>query len=197
MKQQELKASCLAISAALLMSVPAAADGYDPYAKLAIGYILDKPDRLRLPERSPVQLYGDNSDMSYTLETGIKVQGYRIGLAYSDLVQQEYEARHRPQVLQVFMDSYTDFRYFDLRIGTGIKVYEDSKLCLDDRCSESYSQSREGGAILNRFTARIGLFKQFDCVTVGLEHHSQWLQGKPFSDEWEFHKTELTLAYEW
>lgn len=178
------------------LSLTSSADEPDPYVKVTLGYIVQMPDKIHLPDREPVELYGD-ANLSYTLEAGIKVQTYRIGIAYSDLVSQDFENRHRPQVTQVFIDNYLPLGYLEFRIGAGIKINENSTICLDDQCTAEYNQNGEGGEILNRFTARLGLVKQFDHFTVGLEHHSQWLQGKPLSDEWEFYRTELTIAYEW
>lgn len=50
-------------------------------------------------------------------------------------------------------------------------------------------------ATLDRITARIGLSRDFGDIEVGLWHHSQWFRGAPFSDGWEYHKTELTVSW--
>ncbi|MDB4352462.1 hypothetical protein OAA60_03415 [Porticoccaceae bacterium] len=45
-------------------------------------------------------------------------------------------------------------------------------------------------------TARLEVYYQYDkFIRFGVSHHSQWLKGKPFNDDWEYQKTELFIDY--
>ncbi len=45
-------------------------------------------------------------------------------------------------------------------------------------------------------SARFGLYGKWGQLKAGVDHHSQWRDGRPFNDRQEYHKTELFIDYE-
>ena len=71
------------------------------------------------------------------------------------------------------------------KIGTGIK--------LGEALMYGYNQTIEAES--SPISARIEIGQEVGNLSYGVSHHSQWLTGKPFDDEWEYHKTEIFLDY--
>lgn len=55
----------------------------------------------------------------------------------------------------------------------------------------------DGTSMNDPFTARGEIGIEHDNFRYGVSHHSQWLRGKPFDDDIEYHKTEVFIDYVW
>jgi len=178
------------------------ADDYTTYTKVGIGYILEKPKRIEfynLDDKQPLYT-GDN--ISYSIESGIAVPAeggkYHFGVAWSDLLNQKGNRdSHRPFRLEVFGDHIWTFKYFDVKVGTGFKIYEDRyvNFVKDGEVISKVDIYKGFGGIKERVSARMVIFKKIGNYEIGLNHDSQWLVGKPFSNDYEYYKTDITIAY--
>lgn len=182
----------------LMLSPICVADSYSIYNKVSLGYILQQPDSIHIEKGGYKQdLYtGDN--VGYTLERGIIVDNYRFGMSWSDLLnQQGNKDAHRPYKLEVFGDHYWRFKYFDIKVGTGIKLFEQREVSVynGDTLVGTYDQYRGFGKLQDRFTARFSVTKQIGNYEIGIGHNSQWFVGQPVNDNFEYHKTEIVISY--
>ena len=64
------------------------------------------------------------------------------------------------------------------------------------KLSQTLTYDDTGGKIKNSPTARMEVYYQYSKhVKFGVSHHSQWLEGAPFNDRFEYSKTELFIDY--
>lgn len=179
----------------LFLSSFVRAEDYTTYTKIGVSYILDQPTELKNPKGgSYTDLYND-ANLAYHIEKGIAVQDYRIGIYWTDLLNQTDTEKHRPYKFEIFIDRIWKTEIVDIVIGTGFKIKDDSTIKFEDE-NGSYTYDTNSTHIINRFTSRICLSDDYKNFVFGLCHHSQWLQGKPINDEWEYHKTEFSVAYQ-
>jgi hypothetical protein len=79
-----------------------------------------------------------------------------------------------------------------VKVGAGYKIDETDDVKFKDT-GETWKVDKS-----SPISARIDA--GYHCkkgVTMGISHHSQWLSGSPFNDNWEHHKTELFVDKEW
>ena len=74
---------------------------------------------------------------------------------------------------------------FQVKIGAGYKLDE----------SDMYGYSSVTPHDSSALSARLELFQEIDEWSYGVSHHSQWLTGVPFDNEWEYSKTEVFVDY--
>ncbi len=75
-----------------------------------------------------------------------------------------------------------------IKIGAGYKFHEHKIYSTDDMGKKHL--------IDQPVSARIEIGYQLSRrLTVGISHHSQWLSGFPFDNEYEYFKTELFIDY--
>lgn len=174
---------------------------YSTYTEVGVAYNITNQnsviDNKYLYEQP---LYG-NSVISYHLETGIKVpidngNTFKIGLYWYDLLNQDSSSKmHRPYKLEVFSDYVWNFSGNTFAsAGVGYKVLEQTEI----NYKVSYIErevSTGNNPTIDKITARFSVGKRYGNYTVSLDHHSQWLKGRPFNDKWEYHVTYLGVSY--
>lgn len=188
---------CLCLSSCLAQ--PAYTEDYSFYAKAGVGVILDNPDKMTLNDNKGKQelYYSPNDIYDYSVELGIKRGYWNMGFGWADLLMQGESAKnHKPYKLEVF----TDYNYYiqeDLRfvVGIGFNLHYQDYVQFDDGYKHYYAKGRE--QLVQRTTARLGLLKKKGSYEFGLMHHSQYGQGVPFNNEWEYHKTVFVINYVW
>jgi len=181
----------------LLISSTVFAEEYTTYNKVGVGYVFIQPSHIVFhPSGYKVDLY-EGSNVSYHIERGIKVGNCNFGIGWHDALAQGYSRdTHRPYKLEVFGDHYWRFKYLDIKLGTGIKLMEDRTIDYTrDGVDYEYDQYDENGSLQARFTTRFSIGKQIGKYEVALQHHSQWLQGKPLNNKFEYNKTEISVSY--
>jgi hypothetical protein len=178
----------------------------DPYFKVSLGYVLETNEymefRIRDGEGTNVVRqdlsYGEYDKYSYTLETGIKTQGYTFGLSYTDIISQSDDSKtnYRPYRFELFGQRNYDLFYgVDLFVGTGLLLGFDNTINYQYNGRDSEYKVHLAGGWLSRVTSRFGLVKAINNYEISLVHYSQWLTGWPINDDFENAKTELTISY--
>lgn len=192
----------------LLFTLKANCDelAYHGYSKLTIGYVLDMPDKVRItgPLKNEVSLY-EGVNFNYSLETGIAVfngvNELHLGVSYIDVLGQTSDSRrtHNPYMFEAFTDyQYNYSSHWFSVIGVGYKILQDDRIEsrkeTDTNLKEYYDINIHH--MIDNVTARLSIGYHFnDHIDFSLNHHSQWLKGKPFSSEWEYHITTLAVSY--
>ena len=176
---------------------------YNPFFKIGVGYVLDQPSSIKINDsengKFDQKLYrGSNDSNTYTLETGIRTQGYTFGLMYTSIINQSSESRyiHNPERFEVFgYKQYSFIRNTTFVMGTGLLIKYDNTIQVSNENGDFTYRVTEELAWLERITARLGVVYQYGDYEIGLIHHSQWLTGKPFNDKFENQKTEILISY--
>lgn len=75
------------------------------------------------------------------------------------------------------------------KVGTGLKVYGDTTVEIEGVTSPRSDK------VIDILTARFEIGKDFGNYSVFINHHSQWLRGKPFSNDWEYHTSSVGFSY--
>lgn len=207
---QSLLFSCLV----LILSSPCFADYYDyksepdyqPYLKIAVGYVLNQPKTMIMEgSNRKINLF-EGDDYNYQIEMGISVipvnsrNEFHLGLAVVDLLAQgKTSQNYSPYKFEVFGDYVTNFRNnFYTSIGVGFKVASSEEIVFVN--GSLYDPNKKvavtvNDSYLDKITARISIGKKFKYYSLSLDHHSQYLVGKPFSDDFEYHVTALTISH--
>lgn len=184
-----------------LWSLETKADNYTPYLKVGVGYNVDSQDTI---EYKPAQfkrvMYGGNR-ISYNIESGIIIptetgNALHLGIYWYDLLDQDEDGKqnHRPYKFEVFSDyAYQWDDHMFVKVGVGYKIFEQTDVHFNYNYN-SYDIDT-GSNILDKITARLAIGRQWSKYSLSLEHHSQWLKGKPFNNEWEYHVTSVSLGY--
>lgn len=73
---------------------------------------------------------------------------------------------------------------FYIKIGGGYKLIESKFYTMDNKTLET-----------SKISARIELGAEKGAWSYGLAHHSQWFDGWPVNNKWEYQKTELFIDY--
>lgn len=185
----------------VLWSLESRADSYNPYAKVSLAYILFQPkDFESKTYHTKTDLY-DDSNLAYGLETGVSVptetgDEFHIGIYWYDLLNEGNSSKvHRPYFLETFTDyvfKWDDKMY--VTIGAGYKILQDNTIQYKIG-SLTYRARLSDQTIKDNLTARFAIGRSFGKYSLSLEHHSQWLNGKPFNTYWEYHSTTINLAY--
>lgn len=77
-----------------------------------------------------------------------------------------------------------------IKIGTGYKLIEPNHIIMESGEKVYYDTG-------SKISARIEIGVEKGNWSYGLSHHSQWLDGEPFNDKPEPHKTEIFIDYKW
>ena len=177
-----------------------------PYIKIGLGYITAQPNEISLTqtyfnESIPFNqsLYNDSNRLKYTLETGLQVNRYRLGLAWTDKLDQSAQSKkiYHPYLLEVFIEQdYPIFDWCNLVVGAGFKLFEDHSIHIENKYGYHFKDYEMPINFTDNISARIALTKRIGSYEIGLYHHSQWFRGKPFNNDWEPYTTELRLSYQ-
>ena len=184
-----------------LWGCEAKADNYDSYLKIGLGYNFSAQDSIEYKPTGFKQSLYNGDKFSYSVESGISVStetgnALHLGVYWYDLLNEsKANAKvHRPYKFEVFSDyvyQWDDFMF--VKIGAGYKIFEQTQVNCD-YYGQPYTMS-SGTNILDKITARLAIGRQFGNYSLSLEHHSQWFKGKPFDHDWEYHVTNVSLAY--
>lgn len=158
------------------------------YMKVGAGVIVSQIDTYvyRMPDGTKGSTDSDYKDYSFHIEGGYEFpdSSFIIGYYYG----QGFGKYHDPSKLEGFIDyDFFEEKDYSFIIGAGYKFYCDQSIELPLGKIESEDD--------DRFSARIGMSKNYKNYQIGLWHHSQWARGAPFNDKWEYHKTEITISY--
>jgi hypothetical protein len=182
----------------MLLPAMTFAQDYKIYTKVGLGYAISQPSDYKdsyLGDKVVTQVYG-NDNTYYFIEQGLRTGNYQFGIYWSDLVNQtEYKDVHRPYKLEVFADHFWKYKSYSLKIGTGIKLFEDRRIEYNYNNIDYSYDYHDGYSFDKRLSARISIYKRYKNYVLGLEHHSQWFVGYPFNNSWEPHRTEISLSY--
>lgn len=192
-----------ALLTSLVLSSPLALadDLYTTYTEVGIAYNITNQnsviDNKYLYEQP---LYG-SSVASYHLESGIKVpvengDTFKIGLYWYDLLNQDNSSKmHRPYKLEVFSDYVWNFsgNWFS-SVGVGYKILEQTEIKYELNGVDR-TLTTGNNPVIDKIAARFSIGKHYGAYTVSLDHHSQWLKGKPFNNKWEYHVTYVGFSY--
>ncbi len=178
-----------------------AEESYSTYVSVGAAYILDQPSDIHNKEKTHVQKLYEGDKYSYHIETGINVptetgNAFRLGLYWSDLLNQgESKKYNRPYKLEAFSDYVIqwDDKMF-VKVGAGYKLFEQNEVIYTVD-GKQYKEKLYDNPILGKLTARLAIGRTFGNYQVSLEHQSQWFQGKPINDDWEYHTTNISLSY--
>jgi len=191
----------LSMSLALSSPLALAEELYTTYAEVGVAYnIANQKSIINNKTKDELFLYG-NSVVSYHIETGIKVpveggDTFKMGLYWYDLLNQDQSSKlHSPYKLEVFSDYVWNFRgnWFS-SVGVGYKILEQTEIKYELDGVE-YTLPTGDNLVVDKITARFSVGKHYGDYTVSLDHHSQWLKGKPFDKEWEYHVTYVGISY--
>ena len=157
------------------------------YTKIGAGYILDQPSQYSFQYTDGVKgrldiRYGD---YSLFIEQGIQLGQLSAGI-YGSYAEGNV---HNPSKVEVFIDYDWLESDYNFITGMGYKVYYQGYVDLNGYDSHYTSDESD------KISARIALSKTVDLVEFGISHHSQWFRGAPFSDSWEYHRTEFFISY--
>ena len=192
-----------ALLTSLVLSSPLALadDLYTTYTEFGIAYnIINQNSVISDKTKYELFLYG-NSVLSYHIETGIKVpvegvDTFKIGLYCYDLLNQDESSKlHRPYKLEVFSDYVWNFsgNWFS-SVGVGYKILEQTEIKYKLK-GINHTVTTGSNPVIDKITARFSIGRHYSNYTVSLDHHSQWLKGKPFNDNWEYHVTYVGVSY--
>jgi hypothetical protein len=199
---------------AAALSSPCFADYYDyqsepdyqPYLKIAVGRVLNQPKTVKTQDgQHKIDLFvGD--DYNYQIEMGISVipvnsrNEFHLGLAVVDLLAQgKTSQNYSPYKFEVFGDYVKNFRNnFYTSLGVGFKIASATEVVFVN--GSLYDPNKKvavsvNESYLDKVTARISIGKRFKYYNLSLDHHSQYLVGAPFSDDFEYHVTALTISH--
>ena len=163
----------------------------DIYVKAGVGYVTNQT---RSVDTTPKQslYYQEQDKYSYNLDLGCKIDNFDLGLGVNGLINQGRSSRnHKPYNAELFVDyNYKIRDNWKVVIGGWYKVLTNEFITRDNGKEYHFSEEKN---IKNRFTARIGVLKDYGDFVVGVYHRSQWLVGKPFNRDWEYYKTEVVV----
>lgn len=173
-------------------------EDYSFYAKSGLGYIISQPSKFTVEfvasgvEASEDLYYSEGDRYSHSFEAGMNRGNWNMGIAFTGLIDQgESRKRHKPYKLELF----SDYRQYIQKsvytsVGFGLKIHSQEEIYFDSGYVHKFSPKER---LLNKLTARIGVFKAFNQYEVGIIHHSHWFVGSPFNNDWEYHKTEIVF----
>jgi hypothetical protein len=188
------------LSSLLSGAVFAGEPAYTPYIELGVAYNIDQPDSVKSSKYSHrVPLYqGENA--SYDIETGIKVptengDTLKLGVSWYDLLSKSTSSPHNPYYFEVFSDYIWNFddKMFT-SIGVGYKILEQTQINYEYQ-NGKYRIYTGDNPVTDKITARFSIGRQFGNYSVALVHHSQWLKGYPFNNDWEYQVTKISVNY--
>ena len=192
-----------ALLTSLVLSSPLALadDLYTTYTEVGIAYnITNQNSVIDDKYKNEESLYG-SSLMSYHLEVGVKVpiengDMFKIGLYWYDLINQgESSEIHSPYKLEVFSDYVWNFSgdWFS-SVGVGYKILEQTEITYKLNGVDR-TLTTGNNLVIDKITARFSVGKHYGAYTVSLDHHSQWLKGRPFNHRWEYQVTYIGISY--
>ena len=179
---------------------------YQPYGKISLGYILNQPSSvINRGTGKTIELFqGDHLNYSMELGLNIKVpesnREFHLGLAFVDLLNQgESSENYSPYKFEVFGDYIFNFSSgYYTSIGVGFKIASDNRV-VTKRSDPNFLTEEEyftvNESYLDKLTARFSIGKKFKYYTLSIDHHSQWLAGQPFNDDFEYYVTSLNISY--
>lgn len=183
----------LILCISLLGSLNSLADQGDYYARLGGGLILDQTEKFdRLTKKDEPLYYSSNDKLSYSIDIGKDLGHYQYGISSTGLINQgESSYKHKPYKVELFIDYKLTHQGFGFVVGSGYKIKSQESITFSTGKTHQLSTDiiRK-----NRFTARFGVYKRIDDWEIGLAHHSQWFVGRPFNNDWEYHKTEVVIS---
>ncbi len=178
------------ITILLLMLVTLKTQAVDTYTKLYIHHILTQP------------AFIDIGDYSYTLEfkpVGLELESallvktengrdfVTIGIGYWDSGKNSRFNTKRVEVFYDYTWSYQDDWYG--KVGAGVRVYGQTSPQIKGVTPPVNNN------IINLITARFEFGRTFGDYAIFLNHHSQWLRGRPFTKDWEYYTTSVGVSY--
>ncbi len=184
-----------------LWGCEAKADSYDSYLKVGLGYNFSSSTNVEYKATGFKQPLYTGDKVSYNIEYGLSIptetgNALHLGVYWYDLLNESKANSkvHRPYKFEVFSDyvyQWDDFMF--VKVGGGYKIFEQTKLHFTYK-RMNYDIDT-GSNILDKLSARFAIGRQWGKYSLSLEHHSQWLKGKPFDDDWEYHVTNVNLSY--
>lgn len=180
-----------------------AEEAYNPYFRVGINYILAQPDHVTSTgkERYEIELY-QKENFAYNIEWGISVpiedgNALHLGVYWYDLINQGKSSElHRPYKLEVFSDYAWEWNNgIFSTIGVGYKLFQDLSIDYIAPDGTPNKMDLANKPLIDNITARIAIGRHFGKYSLSLEHHSQWLNGKPFDRDWEYFTTNINLTY--
>lgn len=185
-----------------MMSLPSfAQESYNSYYKVSLAYALSQTSEIKDRTAKRTEPLYTNENYSYSLEAGISVLAednnkFFLGVYWSDIINQGISREvHRPYSLEVFSDyiwEWDDEMF--VKIGVGYRLIQDDKIVYYWE-NVKYTTDLSKESPIAKITARFAIGRHFGDYSLSLEHHSQWLRGKPFDNEWEYELTSVNLAY--
>lgn len=178
---------------------------YNPYLKVSVGYILNQPTGVSDPvSKRRVHLF-EGDHYNYSVEMGISVlkpnsnKEWHFGLAVTDLLNQgESSKYYSPYKVEVFGDHVTNFNHgYYFTLGVGFKIASDNRILLKAHDVNYFDEEEYfsvNDSFIDKITARVSIGKKFKYYSLSLDHHSQYLVGQPFSDNFEYHVTSFNIS---